>query len=69
LKNQNRNAIIILKEDEETSMMKGKVNRTIKVKQYSKYRRCNAITCINNIQGLCDQDECELYEKQLIQED
>lgn len=49
--------------------MKRKISRMVKIKRYSKYKRCNTITCINNIQGLCNQDECELYEKQLIQED
>ncbi|NLV76637.1 MAG: hypothetical protein GX023_06600 [Tissierellia bacterium] len=41
----------------------------IKEKKRGKYKRCGAITCINNIQGLCSFEICELYENVLIQED
>ncbi len=34
-----------------------------------KSKKCGAITCINNIQGSCYSERCELYENVLIQED
>ncbi len=33
------------------------------------FRKCGAISCINNIQGNCNIKKCELYENVLIQED
>ena len=42
---------------------------TIKGKNKYKFKRCGAITCINNVQGLCNCEKCELYENVLIQED
>ena len=40
-----------------------------KVKQKHNYKKCGAISCINNTCGLCDFKKCELYENVLIQED
>lgn len=31
-------------------------------------KKCGSISCINNIQGFCSFDTCELYERSLIQE-
>lgn len=42
---------------------------TIKGKKKDRYKKCGATTCINNIQGLCNLEICELYENVLIQED
>lgn len=40
-----------------------------KAKQIYNYRKCGAISCINNACGLCNCEKCELYENVLIQED
>ncbi|NMB27130.1 MAG: hypothetical protein GX987_03615 [Tissierellia bacterium] len=39
------------------------------VKQNHNYKKCGAISCINNACGLCNCEKCELYENVLIQED
>ncbi len=43
-----------------------KANRA---KRKHNYKKCGAISCINNIGGLCNCEKCELYENVLIQED
>lgn len=42
--------------------------KPIELNQKLNNKRCGAITCINNICGQCDVEDCELYEKVLIQE-
>ena len=41
----------------------------LQILQKEKSKKCGAITCINNIQGSCYSERCELYENVLIQED
>ncbi|CCQ93094.1 conserved hypothetical protein [[Clostridium] ultunense Esp] len=48
--------------------MKKKIKPT-KSRKRIHYRKCGAISCINNVCGLCYIDNCELYENVLIQED
>lgn len=43
--------------------------KNYKIKQKHNYKECGAISCINNICGLCNTDNCELYEDILMQED
>jgi hypothetical protein len=43
--------------------------KIIRVKQKHNYKKCGAISCINNIYGLCNCEKCELYEDVLMQED
>lgn len=43
-------------------------NKTVKFNHKHDFKRCGAITCINNVCGRCYKDKCELYEKVLIQE-
>ncbi|MBU5437605.1 hypothetical protein KQI42_06280 [Tissierella sp. MSJ-40] len=40
-----------------------------KLKRKIIYKKCGAITCLNNISGLCSEEKCELFENLLIQED
>lgn len=43
--------------------------RRLKARKKHNYKKCGAVSCINNIHGLCDNDKCDLYENLLIQED
>ena len=40
-----------------------------KINQNDNYKKCGAISCINNTCGLCNCEKCELYANVLIQED
>ncbi|WP_236914464.1 hypothetical protein [Clostridium sp. Cult2] len=46
-----------------------KTIKSNKSKQKHIYKKCGAISCINNVCGLCCIERCELYENVLIQED
>ncbi|SCL82628.1 MULTISPECIES: hypothetical protein [Tissierellales] len=50
-------------------MKKKCIEKKSKIKKICDYKKCGAITCINNNKGFCDCDVCELYENILIQED
>lgn len=50
-------------------IMKKDSGRKYKMVQKNNYKRCGAISCINNICGLCNIEKCELYEDTLMQED
>lgn len=43
-------------------------NKTTKLNYKHNVKSCGAITCINNVSGQCHLEDCELYEKVLIQE-
>ncbi|MBW4828761.1 MAG: hypothetical protein KZY61_13500 [Clostridiaceae bacterium] len=43
-------------------------NKNSKLKSNIVLKKCGAVSCINNIQGLCDFAKCELYERSLAQE-
>ncbi|WP_156936281.1 hypothetical protein [Clostridiisalibacter paucivorans] len=34
----------------------------------SRLKKCGAITCIHNIDGYCNMEKCEIYERTLRQE-
>ncbi|WP_202710925.1 hypothetical protein [Sporosalibacterium faouarense] len=34
----------------------------------SRLKKCGAITCIHNIDGYCNSEKCEIYERALRQE-
>ncbi|NMB07988.1 MAG: hypothetical protein GX981_06350 [Tissierellia bacterium] len=46
-----------------------KKNRRVAVRKKHNYKECGAISCINNIYGICNNEECQLHENHLIQED
>ncbi|HSH34877.1 hypothetical protein [Schnuerera sp.] len=46
-----------------------KKKKPIKSKQRHIQKKCGAISCINNVCGMCYLESCELYENVLIQED
>ncbi|WP_236911900.1 hypothetical protein [Clostridium sp. Cult1] len=48
--------------------MKKKI-KSIKSRRKYTYKKCGAVSCINNICGLCSLENCEPYENVLIQED
>lgn len=48
--------------------MRKKLNKKTELKLCMNFKKCGAITCINNIQGLCNYEKCELYERSLVQE-
>lgn len=34
----------------------------------SRLKKCGAITCVDNIDGYCNSEKCEIYERTLRQE-
>ncbi|WP_176718807.1 hypothetical protein [Caloranaerobacter ferrireducens] len=42
--------------------------KNLKSLQTSRLKKCGAITCIHNIDGYCNMDKCEIYERTLRQE-
>ncbi|GFN37134.1 hypothetical protein TXYLGN1_29210 [Tepidimicrobium xylanilyticum] len=40
-----------------------------KFKLKMSFKKCGAISCINNFSGLCFLEKCQFYENVLIQED
>ncbi len=61
--------IFIMNQGERIAMKKKCIEKKSKIKKICDYKKCGAITCINNNKGFCDCDVCELYENILIQED
>ncbi|WP_160197077.1 hypothetical protein [Senegalia massiliensis] len=48
--------------------MNENIIKTNKREQISRLKKCGAITCIQNIDGYCNTDKCEMYERMLKQE-
>ncbi|SHH78397.1 hypothetical protein [Caloranaerobacter azorensis] len=44
------------------------ITKNIKSLQISRLKKCGAITCIHNIDGYCNMEKCEIYERTLRQE-
>ncbi|NLY78258.1 MAG: hypothetical protein GX080_09285 [Tissierellia bacterium] len=43
-------------------------NKTVKLIDKKEKRKCGAITCIHNVCGQCQVENCAFYENLLIQE-
>ncbi|MBS4536265.1 hypothetical protein GOQ29_11615 [Clostridium sp. D2Q-14] len=48
--------------------MKDNIMNTSDREQVSRLKKCKAITCIHNLDGYCNVDKCEIYERVLKQE-
>jgi len=48
--------------------MKKQEKTTIGIKDKSENKKCGAITCIHNVCGQCQINNCEFFENVLIQE-
>ncbi|WP_425449773.1 hypothetical protein [Dethiothermospora halolimnae] len=48
--------------------MKKNLINNIKSEMTSRLKKCGAITCMHNIDGYCNADKCEIFERSLRQE-
>ena len=48
--------------------MKKNIINNVKSQITSRLSKCGAITCIHNIDGYCNSEQCEIYERSLRQE-
>ncbi|MBS4539930.1 hypothetical protein GOQ27_15750 [Clostridium sp. D2Q-11] len=48
--------------------MKENIINNTNREQVSRLKKCGAITCIHNLDGCCNVDKCEIYERVLKQE-
>lgn len=48
--------------------MKENLIKNIKTEKVSRLKKCGAITCMHNIDGYCNMEKCEIYERTLRQE-
>ncbi len=48
--------------------MKRNLINNVKCQMTSRLKKCGAITCIHNIDGYCNTEKCDIYERTLRQE-
>lgn len=48
--------------------MKKNTVLNVKTQTTSRLKKCGVITCIHNIDGFCNMEKCEVYERALRQE-
>lgn len=48
--------------------MKENILNPMKAESTSRLKKCGAITCLHNIDGFCNMEKCEIYERALKQE-
>lgn len=48
--------------------MKRNIINNLNSEMTSRLKKCGAITCIHNIDGTCNTEKCEIYERSLRQE-
>lgn len=48
--------------------MKKNLINNVRAEMTSRLKKCGAITCVHNIDGYCNTEKCEIYERSLRQE-
>ncbi|WP_183108665.1 hypothetical protein [Thermohalobacter berrensis] len=48
--------------------MKENIVKNLKSAEISRLKKCGAITCIHNIDGYCNMEKCQMFERTLRQE-